>query len=389
MRPMRTPLPVVIVALAFSFCGLLSLAYAKPVEHAEQSGTLTYANHRHDRERGPLGATADVVLDPTDPHIGADLWVTPGAEPGRPDPGRADPGTDAGTEPGDGAGGDGAGDAGPAPFLAALPPTETDDPLHLPDLVPRPAYDVTVAHTDGPPSHAVDVVLNEFSRPEEVRDGLALRFTTTIDNVGRYAFELMAVPNLPDPDSEAILLTDAFQCVRFEGPGIEGGQRACARYERVGTLTYHAHHRHFHIDGFASYQLRRDQGGRPMFGPGSVVASSGKVGWCVSDMETPRDANGRPIPRKRWYQECSGFTATPVTFRMGISPGWGDTYWHGFAGQQIPIDGVPDGIYWISIHINPPGNAFGLEIRESSQRQNMSFTKVRLFNGGTEVEVLS
>lgn len=384
MRPTHDSLPVWMIALTLIGIGLPGLAHSGAAGHAGHSDNFSYANHRHDHERGPVGAAATIVLDPTDVHLGTDLWLTPPRDP------RGDPGADPGVAPGGGPDGvPGSPDGDQFAPLDAFPPSYSEDDLHLPNLVPRPAYDVTVARTDGPPSHAVDVVLNEFGRQEQVHEGLALRFTTTIDNRGEHSFELMAVPNLPDPDTNEVLMTDAYQCVRFEGPGIEGGKRACGRYERVGTLTYHAHHRHFHIDGFASYQLRRDQGGRPMFGPGSVVASSDKVGWCVSDMETPRDENGRPIPRKRWYQECSGFTATPVTFRMGISPGWGDTYWHGFAGQQIPIDGVPDGVYWISIRINPPGNAFGLEIRETDRGHGMSFTKVRLFNGGTEVDVLS
>lgn len=273
--------------------------------------------------------------------------------------------------------------------LPSTPGTETgeDESRDLPNLVPLPAYDIEIGQPDAT-LNIVDGALETLGRPEEVVEGPVLRFTTTIFNKSEHSFDLLGLPGPPDTETDEVLTTEAYQCVRWEGPPYEGGQRVCGGYEEIGTLTYHAHHRHFHINGFAKYQLRRDDRGLPMHGPGSVIAESSKVGWCVSDMERPRDADGEPLPYDPWYRECSGIPYMPVSFRQGISPGWGDTYYAGFTGQQIPISGIPDGVYWISIWMNPPDNPFNLKIRETNLRDNISYQRIRLSANGTVVEVL-
>lgn len=280
------------------------------------------------------------------------------------------------------------GDDDTTQLIAIVPPTADDADFQLPNLVPLPAYDIEIGEPDGPLT-GVDAVLDELGRQEDQVEGPVLRFTTTIQNRGDYSLELIGVLGEPDPETNEVTTIQGYQCVGWAGPEYEAGHRICAAYASIGTMTYHAYHRHFHIDGFARYQLRRDDNGRPMRGPGSVVASSSKVGWCVSDMERPRDPDGEPLPQDPWYQECSGIgTVSPVSMRQGISPGWGDTYWYQFAGQQISLSGVSDGVYWISIWMNPPDNPFNLEIRETDRTDNMSFQRVRISGGRTVVEVL-
>lgn len=333
---------------------------------------LASSEHHHHGHlgHGEAAATTDLYLrvgDDGDNQIATDLSTSPGGGTGDDPSNSEDPrGPDVGVPGFDGS--------------------------HLPNLRPRPAYDVQAGEPDGPLTgidSAFDFLQGGSNRPS----GRMLRFTTTIENRGNHGFELLGVPGVPDASTSEVLTTEAFQCVGFGGPALYGSERVCGAYARVGTLTWHAHHQHFHINGFASYWLRRDDGGQPMFGPGSVVAASDKVGWCVSDMEylyADQPERHPPDGYRPWYSECTGGIVTYglASFRQGISPGWADTYpWH-FAGQQIPIDGVPDGIYWIAVSINPPANRAVLSIRESDYGDNTSFTRVRLSEGGTKVDVL-
>lgn len=271
------------------------------------------------------------------------------------------------------------------PRSHAEPEVDLED-LHLPNLVPWYPHHVYIDELDGPVSAVDRILANLRGQPEP--EGRALRFSTTIENIGDHSLEILGVPGMPETHHEHLedaSTVTAYQCVRFDGPEVEGTRRYCAEHHEVGTLTYHAHHGHFHIDGFARYQLRHDVAGQPMFGsPAAIVATSEKVGFCVQDM---RYARGEPAPHP-WYQWCRGTPTIPYAFTQGISPGWTDTYFGGFHGQVIPLDGVPDGIYWIAVTVNPTGNP-AVRIMESNRSDNTSLTRIRLFNGGTEVEVLA
>ena len=283
----------------------------------------------------------------------------------------------------------------------AEPPRRIGDAevLTLPNLAPLQPYDVTVGpaeHPQGPVWSNVGT-LGAGTPPAKH----ALRFTTTIQNRGRHSFELAGGPWVPDPEHTDLLTTQAYQCVRFTGELVLGAQRNCVRYDAVGTLTWHAQHRHFHIDGFGRYELRRDRNGVPDMGAAGLVGQAEKVGWCVSDMwnwrEDPTrgpvgertDDMLRPYERA-WYAECT----TPVLYtgaswRQGISPGWGDTYPAMYTGQEIPLIGVADGEYWIVTTINPRPNRHGLRIQETTWADNTSASKVRIHSNGTKADLLT
>jgi len=290
-------------------------------------------------------------------------------------------------------------------------PLAEDNDLTLPNLAPLPPYDVFVGPSDqpqGPVWSSTDEVLGRT-----VKTPAALRFTTTIHNRGAYGFELAGAPSAPDPASPDLLTTQAYQCVKFVGPEINGAPRACKRYIPMGTLTWHAQHHHFHIDGFGRYELRRDLAGRPDMGARGLVAAADKTGWCVSDMYNWRDPyvpdegggaspTGNtfvdfiaeallfdPVPAG-WYGECSDpVLQSGASWRQGISPGWADTYPMLYAGQEIPLKGVPDGIYWIVTTINPKPNTAGLTIRETTWADNTSAAKVQIYAGGKKARLLA
>lgn len=272
--------------------------------------------------------------------------------------------------------------------------------LTLPDLAPLPPYDVFIGPAEQPqgPVWANLQTLGAGDPPAP----RALRFTTTIQNRGAHSFELVGTPWVPDPEHPDLLTTQAYQCVRFDGPPLLGAARGCRRYDSVGTLTWHAQHRHFHINGFGRYELRRDAGnGTPDLSPKGLVGKSMKQGWCVSDMYNWRqDASPGPVgelgddatePNDRnWYSECtSPVLYTGASWRQGISPGWADTYPALYTGQEIPLTGVRDGVYWIVTTINPKDNEFGLRIQESTFANNLSGTRIEIYANGTKARLLA
>lgn len=110
------------------------------------------------------------------------------------------------------------------------------------------------------------------------------------------------------------------------------GRRSMPAYQRirqtdgtvrqvyVGRLVYDADpdHRHWHFSGFAEYRLQ---------GIGRTVRRSRKQAFCLIDFDRLR--SGAPEA----YATCR-----PT--RMGISPGWADTYTWDLHGQEINITTV-------------------------------------------------
>ena len=269
-----------------------------------------------------------------------------------------------------------------------------EGPLTLPNLAPLPPYDVFIGRAEQPagPVWSAATPL----APSTGTHAKALRFTTTIQNRGGFGFELVGTPWTPDPEHPDLLTTQAYQCVRFDGPALFGAPRLCRRYESVGTLTWHAQHRHFHINGFGRYELRRDVAGSPDLSPAGLVGKSQKQGWCVSDMyqwrqdEDEVQAGIREEAGRGWYSECTDpVLYSGASWRQGISTGWADTYPAGYTGQEIPLKGVGDGIYWIVTTINPKDNEFGLRVQESTWADNMSASRIEIYAGSTKARLLA
>jgi len=286
------------------------------------------------------------------------------------------------------------------PGEGAEPPDRVGDAdmLTLPNLVPLPPYDVFVGPAEQPQGPVWSQ--GSFIRTAPTPPKRALRFTTTIQNRGRYPFELVGTPWTPDSSEPDVTTTQAYQCVRFTGPILLAAQRTCVRYNSVGTLTWHAQHRHFHINGFGRYELRRDLRGKPDMSPRGRIGLSQKLGWCVSDMWNwqPDTSENEPDAtlyyaadpyELSWYSECtSPVLYTGASWRQGISPGWADTYPALYTGQEIPLNGVSDGVYWIVTTINPKDNEFGLRVQETTWADNTSASKVQVYAKGNKARLL-
>lgn len=222
----------------------------------------------------------------------------------------------------------------------------------LPNLVALPPFDIHIGEADR-------------ESPNDVGPA-AIRFATGAANRGDYALELIGRPAGP---SEA----RAQQCVAWAAP------RACSQHKDVGTFAWHPDHGHYHFQEFALYELRRLRpDGRPIMRKRGLVATSGKISYCIIDYE--REESRGPLyalPYPLYYSCAAGISA------QGISPGWKDVYGESTIGQQIPLVGIPDGEYALIVIIDP-----AQRLSETEEDDNSALARIRLSDRGGSVDVL-
>jgi hypothetical protein len=134
----------------------------------------------------------------------------------------------------------------------------------------------------------------------------------------------------------------------------------------VGLMTYvvSPDHRHWHYLQFDRYALQRYELRRAS-GNESVVADQ-KTGFCLGDRY--RAVKGAlPATSKEpvYTGRCGLGDSSRLRMREGISVGWGDDYKAFLEGQDLPLDGLPDGSYVLVHRVNANGN-----LKESSYANN-------------------
>lgn len=221
----------------------------------------------------------------------------------------------------------------------------------LPNLVPLKPYDIRVGLADGARWSDVPTVL---------------RFSVAAVNRGNFPLDLLGVPT-------GEYTAQAYQCVRWASARTCGG----GAYEPVGEFVFHAGHGHFHIDGFALYELRRLVGDQPDMTPAGLVATSGKVSFCLQDTEGDPEASPSDPADSAWYSApwYNALACLPVY--QGISPGWADVYDYDLPGQQIDLETVPAGRYGLVITLNPEGR-----LRETTRADDVAFEVIQIDEGG-------
>jgi hypothetical protein len=224
-----------------------------------------------------------------------------------------------------------------ASWTAAGPSTE-----QFPNLVPLPPYDIRMGENDEPRSP----------------DNRAIEFSVSSANRGAFALELTGVPT-------GVEGSEAYQCISWVA-------RVCIERQPAGAMAWHEAHQHWHFEGFASYELRALRpDGTPDLGPSGLVASSGKVSFCLQDTvpEEFSDPNQAPV-----YRYCTRMI-------QGISPGWVDIYDYTLPGQEVPLSGVDDGTYALVVRLNPDDR-----LRETRTDDNVSFALVGISGPSLWVE---
>jgi Lysyl oxidase len=222
---------------------------------------------------------------------------------------------------------------------AAAVRTMTNPPRSaLPDLVPLPAWSITVSH---PRRQTHDY----------------LDFAATVWVGGRGPLDVQGFRSDGSP------VMPAWQYFLQNGHAI-----GRARAGTMGFDSQHGHN-HWHFEQFARYAL--------LNAAKSVAVTSHKVGFCIG----PSDPVDLLLPHATWQparffpqQQCGSPTALWVDEQMPL--GWGDTYFQSVAGQSFDITHVPNGTYYVRVTANPEKVLY-----ETSTRNDVSLRKVIL--GGT------
>jgi hypothetical protein len=217
----------------------------------------------------------------------------------------------------------------PAPAQSSVYPPEPPAEMVLPDLQTMPPYDLRL-----------------LVSPDGER--AVIRFSNSIWNAGPGELE---VRGRRRPDEQVIQVWQVI--TRLDGSATE---------RSFGVLEYHPIHEHWHWDGFSRYEVWSvDAGGKL----GRLLATSGKVGYCLRDDETVLANVAGGVVSLPVYRGC-GWQ------RQGISPGWMDTYDEQTEGQSLDISGLGDGEYALKSTVDPLNRI--LERDESNNAGVLFFT---------------
>ncbi len=193
-------------------------------------------------------------------------------------------------------------------LLAALFDAEQDRPTRLlPDLRTLVPSGLRITHSSS-------------------NGSTLLKLTNSVWNGGYGPLDLIGIVD-PGSDTQSVVQ----RILRDDGEYSE---------ESIGELIFHPGHNHWHLDSFAVYELWTLQ---PNGTLDQVVATSGKVSYCLRDIRRSSEAE---------RIDQAGFTScSPV--RQGLSVGWTDVYQYYLAGQSIDITGLEDGTYALMSTADP------------------------------------
>ncbi len=153
-----------------------------------------------------------------------------------------------------------------------------------------------------------------------------------------------------------------------------------------GTMTYHSGHGHYHIDGWTTMTLRLAQPGITDPRQWPIVASGGKLGYCLINLFTCTGSSGY-CRTSNLYNQGSILTNTNFSFNyalgdhwsgcgddaQGIDVGKGDIYDESLQGMWINLlPGMCNGQYYIVAEVDP-NNDF-LEENDDNNWTSIPFT---------------
>ena len=147
---------------------------------------------------------------------------------------------------------------------------------------------------------------------------------------------------------------------------------------RAGYMSHHPTHGHMHVDNWAEYTLRKDNGDPnplnwPIYGTGSKVSFCLiNLGDCNSNPNNCKDEFG--VPRNQSNIANYGFGSISGCGQdQGIFVGNYDVYSSGLDGQYIDIPNICNGNYYI-VSVTDPDNMF----LESNENNNVAVYPITL-----------
>jgi hypothetical protein len=224
--------------------------------------------------------------------------------------------------------------ASPTRPFSLVPDVTNPHPSTLPDLVALPAYRMSTGSMRG-------------------RDYLNFFSTEWNQGPGTFVVEGFRAEN---EDS-----MDGFQYF------IDANGEATGRAQ-IGELEFHAGggHNHWHFEEFTRYSL--------LDASKTQVLVSGKQSWCLVNT----DAIDLTVPNAMWLgfgQDLGTSCGLPgaLWIREVLDVGWGDTYAQYLRGQGFNITNLPNGRYYVRVHVNPTGSIF-----EGSTANNIEDRLIKL-----------
>jgi hypothetical protein len=234
------------------------------------------------------------------------------------------------------------------PLLAACGGRQGASPHELlPDLDQAPPAAISVIERDG-------------------RERLV--FLSAVENVGAGPLVVSGRRDASETDMHATQLVR-----RSDGSTATVPLRARLRFVVSET------HRHWHLLGFETYELRTVNG--------EALGRDHKTGFCLGDRydaSMSTQLPGEPA-RAFWTQECGRGQTERRRILEGISPGFGDDYVPLLEGQYIDVTGLAPGRYVLVHRVNSDR-----DIRESDYANNAAsalFELVRDPGGKPSVSV--
>ena len=189
------------------------------------------------------------------------------------------------------------------------------------------------------------------------RDGRErLLFLSAVENVGAGPLVVSGRRDADERDMRASQLVR-----RFDGSTATVPLRARLRFVVSET------HRHWHLLGFETYELRTVDG--------QTLGRDHKTGFCLGDRYDASVSTrlpGEPV-RAFWTQECGRGQTERRRILEGISPGFGDDYVPLLEGQFIDVTGLAPGRYVVVHRVNSDR-----DIRESGYANNAASALLEL-----------
>lgn len=190
---------------------------------------------------------------------------------------------------------------------------------------------------------------------ETIEDGAVrcLRFSVGPQNTGAGPLELKF-------SREANLGTEAsmYQRVYYSDGTTE--------MRDAGSSEFHKTHQHFHLKGFARFELfrvtNRSEGTLVRSGMGH------KSGFCLVDL---RIARWRRFNQQRAYSARSNCLPVGGEAELGLSAGWTDVYGYELSGNYVDFADNPDGYYVIRTVVDSQRR-----ILETNERDNVGYAYV-------------
>jgi Lysyl oxidase len=126
-------------------------------------------------------------------------------------------------------------------------------------------------------------------------------------------------------------------------------------------------HRHWHLLGFETYELRTVEG--------QTLGRDHKTGFCLGDRYDASVSTRLPGEPARafWTQECGRAQTGRRRILEGVSPGFGDDYVPLLEGQYIDVTGLAPGRYVLVHRVNSDR-----DIRESDYANNAASALLEL-----------